>query len=39
MIDVLLSPTAFEKYEKLFKALGLRYAILENNIQEYIFSL
>jgi len=36
MIDVLLSPTAFEKYEKLFKALKIKYSILVNNIQEKI---
>ena len=34
MIDVLLSPEVFEKYEQLFKSFDIKYKILENNIQE-----
>lgn len=36
MIDVLLSPEVFEKYEQLFKSFDIKYKILENNIQEKI---
>lgn len=35
-VDVLLSPEALEKYEKLFKAAGINYSVLKDNIQEQI---
>jgi hypothetical protein len=35
-VDVLLSPEALKKYEKLFKAAGIDYSILKDNIQEQI---
>jgi hypothetical protein len=35
--DVLLSPQAFETYEKLFDLFQIPFEIVESNIQRYFF--
>ncbi|CAF0850217.1 unnamed protein product [Brachionus calyciflorus] len=36
IVDVVLSPSAFEKYEPLFKLANLKYTILNENIQNIL---